>query len=363
MTDRTDRTIITLLCAWFHTAARDLPWRGERRTGYTALVSEAMLQQTQVARVLDQYPAFMARFPDVASLAEASEHDVLECWQGMGYYRRARLLHQAAQKIVREFGSEVPGDVAALRTLPGVGRYTAGAIASIAFGAHEPIVDGNVHRVLARLFAHRAISDDRTATETWTWKTAERLVKRAARPGVFNEAMMELGATVCVPRNPKCDTCPLRTMCKAHKLGAQHEIPEPKQRAKRQSAFHHAVVILREGKGARAGCAARVLLEQRPAQGMWAGMWQVPTLESANALTSSALQSSLESTRSLRVLAVTHCGDFAHATTHRQITFQVFTATTRARRGHWIELGSKTLQRLPMSSAQRRVLQLAEELR
>ena len=243
---KSEPNFVQALCAWFEHAARDLPWRKRKhRTGYGALVAEAMLQQTQVARVVERYPAFMLRFPNARSLANALEQEVLEEWRGMGYYRRARNLHAAAQMIVRNFGGRVPSKASVLRQLPGVGRYTAGAIASIVFGKPEPIVDGNVMRVLARLYAKEGANGDAAA---WTWETADRLVKLAQRsgtPGVFNEAMMELGATVCTPGRPKCETCPLQRFCAARARGLQDEFPIARKRAKPQAWVHHALVVRR----------------------------------------------------------------------------------------------------------------------
>jgi A/G-specific adenine glycosylase len=168
------------------------------------LVSELMLQQTQVSRVVERFANFMARFPTVRSLADAPEQEVLAAWQGLGYYRRARFLHRAAQAIRDMHGAEVPDNVAALAALPGVGRYTAGAIASIVFGQAAAIVDGNVLRVLSRLADHETRMGD-PAAERWAWRESTRLVQVASAPGVTNEALMELGATVCTPAAPRCD--------------------------------------------------------------------------------------------------------------------------------------------------------------
>lgn len=350
MTKAVETKLVRALSAWFKRAARTLPWR-KRRTGYTALVSEAMLQQTQVARVAERYPQFLRRFPNVTSLANASENDVLELWQGMGYYRRARNLQRAAKHVVDNFQGRVPSDVESLRGLPGVGRYTAGAIASIAFGKHEPIVDGNVARVLARLFAMNSAPVDSAQHVAWTWETAERLVQLADEPGVFNEGLMELGATVCMPRSPKCEACPLAELCAAKKRGLQNEIPAAKARAKPQAWVHHSVVVLR-GNG-------EVLVEQRPTSGMWAGLWQVPTIEGEQELSPRQLAGSF----SFAVSGVTHIGAFEHLTTHRHITFHVFSARTRIRTGKWVDPHSAEMAKLPMSAAQRRVLRIVLESR
>lgn len=268
-----DARIVHRLVAWFDAARRDLPWRIERPGGgrdpYRVLVSEVMLQQTQVARVLEKYDAFLARFPDADALARADLHDVLAAWAGLGYYRRARLLHAAARVIASRTGGLTP-DLDDLKALPGVGRYTAGAIASIAFNHAAPIVDGNVARVLARLDADPAAN----ATSAQTWARATALVTIAgaqAAAGRFNEGLIELGATVCTPRAPACGRCPLARECVARARGEPTRFPTPKPTAARRSI--------------RVLCAAihdpngRLLVEQRPATGLWAGLWQMPALE------------------------------------------------------------------------------------
>ncbi len=304
-----------------------------------------MLQQTQVSRVMERYGDFLRRFPTVAALASANEQDVLELWQGMGYYRRARHLHEAARLVMRDYRGRVPRTADQLRTLPGVGRYTAGAIASIVFGERTPIVDGNVERVLARLFAR---TEPPGKDHAWTWRTAEELVNVAEAPGVFNEAMMELGATICTPRSPNCGACPLAAMCEAKRRGMQHEIPPAEARSNRREAHHHAVVVTR-------GKRRTVLVEQRPEGGMWAGMWQVPTIEGDQKLEADHIAPALPIT----VQSVTPRGSFEHHTTHRAITFHVFAATSRSRKGTWLDAESDAIRRLPMSAAQRRVLALA----
>ena len=195
-----DAAIVRALCGWFRRKARDLPWR-RRRTGYTALVAEAMLQQTQVARVVERYRAFLRRFPSVRVLAEAREQQVLAEWQGMGYYRRARNLHAAAKMIVRDFGGRVPRTADKLRKLRGVGRYTAASIASIVYGERTPLVDGNVQRVLARLDARPGRAQDPKLVK-WAWRRAAELVELVDSPGSLNEGLMELGAVVCTPGSP-----------------------------------------------------------------------------------------------------------------------------------------------------------------
>lgn len=250
------------LLAWFDRERRDLPWR-RTRDPYAIWISEAMLQQTTVAAVIPYYERWMARFPDVATLAAASEEDVLSLWQGLGYYRRARNLHAAAKGM-----AAVPGDHAGWRLVPGVGPYTAGAIASIALGEAVPLVDGNVERVYARL----ALDDGEGAVRhrrAWTW--ADENLQRE-RPGDWNQALMELGATICRPVNPACLLCPVNEFCAAFAAGRQNEVPGLKARPKPTELSWRAVVPIHDG---------RVGLEPIPAGEWWEGMWRVPTFREA----------------------------------------------------------------------------------
>ena len=349
------------LCAWFAREARDLPWR-RRRTGYRALVAEAMLQQTQVSRVVDRYLAFVRRFPTLKSLAAANEQEVLAQWQGLGYYLRARSLHAAAQMIVTDFGGRVPRDAKRLRKLPGIGRYTAGAIASIVYGQREAAVDGNVRRVLARWFA-KPLTDDEA------WGRAESLVEAAPDPGSLNEALMELGAVICTPRAPSCERCPVSRHCRAFQRGVQENLPLPRPAARQKVVHHHAVVIFR-GRGR--GRDRKLLLERRPTNGLWSRMWQVPTIESERALRPAEIRRRL----AIAVDGLRRHATFEHHTTHRRITFHVYEAGTRdegrgTRRSQ--ERGTRDEGRgtrrksvwrrpddvddLPMSNAQRRILE------
>lgn len=339
-----DRLMVLTLTRWFQRNARPLPWR-HNRTAYTALVSEAMLQQTQIARVVERYPEFMQRFPTIESLAAADEQAVLAMWQGLGYYRRARNLHAAARMIVAEHDGQIPSDVKQLQQLPGVGRYTAGAIASIVFNKHEPIVDGNAQRVLARWYARRGVRQSGDLP-SWSWRTAEKLVRLAPDPSAFNEGLMELGSTICTPRTPQCHSCPLAQHCLARHHGAQNRIPAAGAAVARRTVHHHAVVITRRAW-------AEMLLEQRSDGGMWAGMWQVPTVECDHPLTLKALHDVLL----IPVTNLRKAGEFMHNTTHRAITFHVYAASTRVRKGCWFEVDA--LHKLPISSAQRKVIDMA----
>jgi A/G-specific adenine glycosylase len=254
------------LLAWYDANRRDLPWR---RTAdpYCIWVSEIMLQQTRVVAVTERYTVFLERFPTVADLARALEAEVLTLWSGLGYYRRARMLHQAAQFVVENLRGEMPVESEALRKLPGIGAYTAAAIASIAHGERIAVVDGNVERVICRLAGLDASAGKGAALRREIDVLANVLVD-SKRPGDFNQAMMELGATVCLPRNPQCLACPVVSHCTTR--GEHPTTP----RARMQSrAVDHALCI-REGKAGR-----KVLLEQRPAtETVMTGMWELPRL-------------------------------------------------------------------------------------
>lgn len=252
------------LLSWFRQHARDLEWR-RSRDPYRVWISEIMLQQTQVGTVTSYFSKFIAAFPTVEALAAAREQQVLRLWEGLGYYRRARQLHRAAAVIVREYGGRFPQDPEAVRRLPGIGRYTAGAILSIAFDAHEPIVEANTLRLLSRLLAYRG--DPRTtAGQKLLWQFAEELLPRCGS-GIFNQALMELGALVCTPREPACGGCPVRGLCPTHREGLQHVVPRAKSPPRIEQVREAAVVVRRRG---------RVLLVERQPGERWAGLWDFP---------------------------------------------------------------------------------------
>jgi A/G-specific adenine glycosylase len=262
-----DRAIAAGLVDWFGGAARDLPWRRERRP-YAVWVSEVMLQQTRVETVIPYFERFLRRFPTTRALAEAGVDDVLEMWSGLGYYRRARALHRAAREVVERFGGELPANAGALRSLHGVGPYTAGAIASLAFDLPEPLVDGNVARVLARLEGID-VPIDATPGKKLLWATARRMLP-AAGAGRFNEALMELGATICTPRAPRCGACPIARHCRARASGRAEELPViTKRRAVPEVRLVAAVF----------SAGAKVLLAKRSGDGLFGGLWEPPMVE------------------------------------------------------------------------------------
>src|SRR5829696_4124920 len=304
----TSRDFARRLLAWYDRHRRDLPWRlpqdappDARLDPYHALISEAMLQQTQVATVIPYFRRFLKRFPTLQSLADADEQDVLRAWQGLGYYSRARNLQAAARTVVRELRGKIPSTVQELRKLPGVGRYTAGAVASIAFGCRAPIVDGNVARVICRI--DKIESDPREKdTHALLWRRAGEILPKR-RCGDFNSALMELGATVCIPRTPQCLICPVREHCEARAAGVQEQIPPPRK-AKATPLLRRDVLCICDGE--------KWLIEQRPAKGRWAGMWQFVTVPSAK---------SNRANGNKQIAVVTH------GLTHRRYRFRVFTAS------------------------------------
>jgi A/G-specific adenine glycosylase len=301
------------LLSFYRKSARDLPWR--RTTApYAIWISEVMLQQTQVKTVLPRFAAFLRRFPDVQALARAGEKSVCEAWAGLGYYRRARNLHQAAIVMAERFGGQVPGSEAALATLPGIGEYTAAAIASIAFGARTAAVDGNLVRVLARVFAlpgragepalHRAVA-----------AKAQLLVARD-HPGEINQALMDVGATLCRPVAPTCRACPLSRDCQAYRDGVPAAYPGKKSKAPRK-LLRIAFAFVERGPA--------LLLEQRPLDGLWAGLWELPSASGARAKRDLGLR--LGQGLGAPVARI------AHELTHRHVVASVYRATASQRPG------------------------------
>lgn len=258
------KAAVSPLLEWYRVCKRDLPWR-KARSFYTALVSELMLQQTRVEAVKERYVLFLQRFPSPEALAAASEEEVLKMWEGLGYYSRARNLHKAAKILAAE---GLPQDFNGVRALPGVGDYTAGAICSIALGLPQPAVDGNVLRILSRLYADGANID-----EPATRARFSELLRAAYPPetGDFCEALMELGAIVCVPNGaPLCGGCPWQALCRAHLTGEEENYPVRSEKKARR-VVDATVLVLQ--------CGNKFALEKRPAKGLLAGLWQFPFFE------------------------------------------------------------------------------------
>ena len=298
-----------------------------------------MLQQTQVSVVLPYWTSFLARFPDVAALARASLDEVLAAWRGLGYYARARNLHRAAQAVVERHGGRLPDDVEALRALPGFGRYTVGAVASIAFGRAVPLVDGNVARVLARLFGVEGATGD-AARERHLWSLAEALVE-GERPGDWNQALMELGATVCRPEQPTCLLCPLRSRCVALASGRVADIPAPKV-APARKALHLAVAAARRGN--------EVLLVRRDGTGLFGGLWELPGVECAPGEEIDALRTRWPG------IAARLLGRVERTLTHRALTIEIFSVEhlTPPDGARWVTAGEA--ETLGISAAMQAVL-------
>ncbi|KAA6187421.1 A/G-specific adenine glycosylase [Thiohalocapsa marina] len=272
------------LLDWFDEHGRtDLPWQ-HTPTPYRVWVSEIMLQQTQVAVVIPYFERFMARFPQVTALAAAAQDEVLHLWSGLGYYARARHLHRAAQLIVERHGGRFPTDIDAVQALPGIGRSTAGAILSLSLGRHHPILDGNCKRVLARCFAVDGWPG-RSAVLAELWRLAQWLTP-SSRVGPFNQAMMDLGATLCTRARPDCRRCPLAARCLGLQLGRPQDYPAPRPRRDMPLRQTRLLLVLD-----RAG---RVLLERRPPSGIWGGLWVPPALSSEPSPESSSASASAD---------------------------------------------------------------------
>ncbi|RMF50530.1 MAG: A/G-specific adenine glycosylase [Anaerolineae bacterium] len=302
------------LLAWFSQAARHLPWR-ENPTPYAVWVSEIMLQQTRVDTVLPYYTRWMRLFPDVYALAEAGQQDVLNAWEGLGYYSRARNLHRAARLIVQHHSGRLPADRRALLQLPGIGEYTAAAILSIAFGQDIPAMDANLRRVFARLFD--------VDTPLGQAATEERLRSLAAahlpsgRAGEYNQALMDLGALVCTPRIPSCAACPLKALCLARRRGVQNQRPVKAQKKPRPHYKVVAAVIWRNGQ---------VLLARRPENGLLGGLWEFPGGKVQPGETfPAALQREIREELGADIEVETYLGTYRHAFTHFSITLRAYT--------------------------------------
>lgn len=310
---------------WFARNQRPLPWR-DGYDPYHVWVAEIMAQQTRMEVVLDYFGRFLERFPTLDALAGASDDDVTAAWSGLGYYRRARMLRDGARAVQERFSGVVPSEVTELLTIPGIGRYTAGAIASIAFDEAAPIVDGNVARVLARLFAD----------ESQPWTRAEELVTTAKSPRDFNQGLMEIGALLCKPRNPLCHACPLRDDCVAFATGRTSELPAPKKKAATRE-LRIALYLVTDRRG-------RVLM-RRESGPLMNAMFHLPHGDT-----------SLLSGTPLDVARRERLGAFRHTVTNRRIEFEVFSATAKRTADFcWIDPSSN----FPHPSYVRKALRLA----
>jgi len=299
------------LLAWYDEDHRELPWRSENGAPidpYEVWVSEVMLQQTRVETVRPYFTRWIERFPTVEALADAETDDVLKSWEGLGYYSRARSLHRAAREVVARYGAVVPSDAAELRSLPGIGRYTAGAVSSIAYGKEEPVVDGNVRRVLARWLDQADPLDDDL------WRIAADLVA-GERPGDLNQALMELGAMICRPRNPECGRCPVRASCLAYAAGTTGERPAPKKKAPLPLESYGVGVIVDGG---------HVLIVRRPPNGRLGSMWEFPSaLINRSGSAAAAGRSALAGLGVAPPADMTPLGTVSHTFTHVRVSYEI----------------------------------------
>ena len=301
------------LLAWFEAHRRQLPWR-DTEDPYRIWVSEVMLQQTQVKKVLEYYQKFVSRFPDVESLAEVDLQDLLKTWEGLGYYARARNFHKAAQVVVEDMAGEIPADYAAFRKLPGVGEYIAAAVQSIAFNQPYAVVDGNVKRVLARVFLINSPINQSASTKLFQQK-ADLLLDHNI-PGTFNQAMMELGATVCRPQSPTCIVCPVNAVCRAFQTVRQDEFPV-RQKPKPVPEYHIVAGVIHKGE--------QVLITQRKPEGLLGGLWEFPggKIHAKESAEQACIRAIREETN-LRVEPIEYLTRIKHAYTHFRIVMDVF---------------------------------------
>jgi A/G-specific adenine glycosylase len=301
------------LLAWYAAQGRDLPWR-RSRDPYAIWISEVMLQQTQVETVVPYFQRWMERFPSIRALAEAPIDDVLNQWEGLGYYRRAHSLHRAARQLLKDGRESLPRTVPKLEALPGIGRYTARAVAAIAFGAEVLALDGNLRRVLARLFD--VAQDVTTAEGERQLRELGESLLPPGRTSEFNQALMDLGATVCLSRRPVCSVCPLAGMCQAYKAGRQDDRPVRPERNARPHREQVLVVLLRRG------CA---LVGRRPPGGLLAGLWAFPeTALAPSEGPDEAARRMVEVDMGLRLVSARSLGDVEHAYTHFSLTAHAF---------------------------------------
>ena len=350
------RALHSGLLTWYAREKRDLPWR-RTRDPYAVWISEIMLQQTQVNTAVPFYERFMARFPDVRALAEASLDDVLRVWAGMGYYTRARNLRAAAHRIVEEGAGEFPATEETLRALPGIGRYTAGAILSIAYGKDAAVLDGNVMRVLTRLFAV-GIDPRSTAGQKALWDLAERLLP-TGKSADWNQALMELGAVVCVPDNPACLLCPVAAQCEARARGEIDRFPVRGKRRK-VPVVQGLCAIVRRGD--------KVLFVQRPEEGLLGGLWEFPTAELRGwKPRSGTAEDFVRDTLGLEGAVAATLGVVRHIFTHRDLRLHLFVYDAkggrlragRYRAHRWVR--PREISGFPLSALTKKVLaRLAE---
>jgi A/G-specific adenine glycosylase len=331
--------------SWYSKHARTLPWRNHPDP-YAIWVSEMMLQQTQVATVIPYFERWMKKFPNITRLAKADEKNILSMWEGLGYYTRARNLLITSRIIVSEYGGIIPSNIEELKSLPGIGRYTAAAIASMAFGADEAALDGNIKRVLSRVF-NFITPVNSSSGERGLWETASLHLPKG-RAGDYNQALMDLGATICLPKNPLCTKCPFRDFCEAQKKGLQGVLPVTTKKQMVPTRVKAAAVVKRNGK---------VLLRQRPINGLLGGMWEFPSSE-VDAEPELSLKLAIKSDYQLKVSLVSPFTIVHHVYTHFKLTEHVFLCTLKMlhqlpKQFQWIPLSQ--LKDYPMGKVDRRI--------
>ena len=332
------------LLHWFKKNKRDLPWR-RTKDPYAIWVSEIMLQQTQVNTVIPYYQKFLKSFPTLRHLAKADLSKVLKVWEGLGYYSRARNLHRASQIVLTRFRGKIPETLKDLLTLPGIGRSTAGSILSFAFHKDAPILDGNAKRVLSRLFAVSG-SPGKRKTEQLLWKISESLIPKGfSNP--FNQALMDLGSMICTPKDPQCPKCPLRDLCKGKASGEPERFPTKTIRKKIPHIKAISAVILKDGK---------VLLKQRPPEGLLGGLWEFPNwrIEKEEGLRL-MLRNFIKKEMGLNVKVNESIGTFKQTFSHFKLTLQVFHCQplNEKARGKWVPI--RNLRLFPMSRIHRKI--------
>jgi A/G-specific adenine glycosylase len=342
------------MLSWYRKNQRPLPWR-ETGDPYRIWISEIMLQQTQVDTVIPYYHRFLKAFPTVFSLARAPLQDVLKAWENLGYYSRARNIHAAARMIVEKFGGQPPDNLEDIKTLPGIGLYTAGAILSIAYGQALPAVDGNVRRILCRLFAIRKPANDIQAQKQLQ-KLAASLIP-AKHPGDFNQALMDLGATICRAKNPDCSRCPVANHCQARLLDLQNALPVT---GKTPSTPHRqaAAAVIRNSKG-------MLLVVQRPASGLLASLWKLPGgFIKADENMENCLRQSVKEELGISIRPGKYVASVNHTYTHFRITLQAYEC--RLLKGkpeslecqNWRWASRTDLKKLPLSKVDRMILEV-----
>ncbi len=338
------------LLRWFKKNARDLPWR-KATNPYSIWISEIMLQQTQVPTVIPYYQEFLRTFPTIRQLAKADLSRVLAIWEGLGYYSRARNLHQASREILSRFNGKVPDNLSDLLSLPGIGRYTAGAVLSIAFNKEAPILDGNVKRVLSRLFA---VSGDevKNRREGHLWDLSKSLIPKG-HAGSFNQALMDLGATVCTPNAPQCSRCPLHDFCMARASGNPERFPSRSSKKPIPTVHSVSAVIQRNGE---------VLIRQRPPRGLLGGLWEFPNWKiSSREDPALKVLNCIKNELRLRIKSREALGSFKHTFSHFKLTLLPYLCQTAGRRrnGTWVPV--RNLHLFPMSRLHRRIAQTVGE--